>query len=191
MNLPHISYRAAVANDARGMIDVHYAAVRAIAHEHYPDDVLSAWSPPPDATRCDWLADLINRDSTLSRVAVSASDVIMGFCIVLPEQALLMALYVHPACNGHGIGQELLRQVEARCRELGVAALELNASYNAEAFYRRCGYEARGPVVQPLTALVTMGAIRMVRRLTSDTALRLDAKLDPFETSGDLDLDAR
>mgnify|MGYP006333135357 CR=1 FL=1 len=93
--------------------------------------------------------------------------------------------------HGHGIGQELLRQVEARCRELGVAALELNASYNAEAFYRRCGYEARGPVVQPLTALVTMGAIRMVRRLTSDTALRLDAKLEPFETSRDLDLDAR
>lgn len=170
MNPPHLSYRRAVADDARGMIDVHYAAVQAIGREHYPDDVLSAWSPPPDASRRDWLADLVHRDSTLCRVAVSASDAIMGFCIALPEQALLKALYVHPACSSHGIGQELLRQVEVRCRELGLAMLELNASYNAEAFYRRSGYEALGPVDQRLTDTVTMGAIRMVRRFTSDTA---------------------
>jgi GNAT superfamily N-acetyltransferase len=162
--------RPAVAGDAAAMVEVHCAAVQAIDREHYSDEVLSAWSPPPDASRCDWLADLISRDSTLCLVAVPGSDAVVGFCIALPDLALLKALYVHPAYNGRGIGQELLRQVETRCLALGLATLELNASYNAEAFYRRCGYEALGPVVQPLTDTVTMGAIRMVRRFTSDTA---------------------
>lgn len=163
MNLPHISYRPAVANDARGMVDVHYAAVHAIGREHYPDDVLSAWSPPPDAGRRDWLADLIRQTSTLATVAVA--DEIVGFCIALPAQALLKALYVHPDFTGQGIGQALLQRTEAQCRNLGLEAVELNASYNAAAFYRRCGYEALGPVDQPLTDTVVMGAIRMVHAL--------------------------
>lgn len=166
-----VTIRQAVAGDAPAMVEVHYAAVQAVDRRHYSDEVLSAWSPPPDASRRDWLADLIGRDSTLGLVAVSGGHSIVGFCIALPGQALLKALYVHPALNGRGIGQQLLRQVEARCRALGLAALELNASYNAEAFYRRCGYEALSPVVQPLTDSVTMGAIRMVHHLTGNTGM--------------------
>ncbi len=149
------------------MIGIHYAAVRAIGRGHYPDDVLEAWSPPPDASRNNWLADLIGRDSTLSAVAVAGGDAIVGFCIALPEQALLKALYVHPELAGQGIGQGLLREMEQRCRALGLESLELNASFNAAAFYRRCGYEAQGPVAQPLTDTVSMGAIRMVKRLAA------------------------
>ncbi len=143
------------------MVDVHYAAVQAIGREHYPDDVLSAWSPPPDAGRRNWLADLIGQTSTLGTVAVA--DEIVGFCIAIPTQGLLKALYVHPDFTGQGIGQGLLQRTEARCRDLGLEALELNASYNAAAFYRRSGYEALGPVAQDLTDTVVMGAIRMVK----------------------------
>lgn len=170
MTATRISCRPALASDAPAMVDVHYAAVRAVDRRHYSDEVLSAWSPPPDSNRRAWLADLVSQSSTLCTVAVADGEIIVGFCIALPEQALLKALYVHPDRSGHGIGQALLRKVEARCRELGLAHLELNASCNAEAFYRRCGYEALGPVVQPLTDTVAMKAIRMVRRLVSDTS---------------------
>jgi len=147
------------------MIDVHYDAVQAVDRRYYSDAVLAAWSPPPDASRRDWLADLVSRESTLCTVAVSSGDAIVGFCIALPEQALLKALYVDPGFTGRGIGQGLLSEMEARCRALGLDALELNASLNAEAFYRGCGYEARGPVVQPLTDTVAMEATRMVKQL--------------------------
>lgn len=147
------------------MVDMHYAAVQAVDRRHYSDDVLAAWSPPPDASRRDWLAALVSRDSTLCTVAVSGAESIVGFCIALPEQALLKALYVHPSFAGLGIGKRLLREMEARCRALGLGALELNASYNAEDFYRRCGYEVQGPVTQPLTDTVFMGATRMVKQL--------------------------
>lgn len=168
MTATRISCRPALAGDAPAMVDVHYAAVRAVDRRHYSDEVLAAWSPPPDASRSDWLADLVSRDSTLSTVAVSGGGAILGFCIALPEQALLKALYVHPGFAGQGIGQALLRDMETRCWALGLESLELNASYNAAAFYRRCGYEAQGPVEQPLTDTVSMRAIRMVHRLTSD-----------------------
>jgi putative acetyltransferase len=146
------------------MVDVHYAAVQAIGREHYPDEVLSAWSPPPDAGRRNWLADLVVQASTLGTVAVADADGIVGFCIAIPAQGLLKALYVHPDFTGQGIGQGLLQRTEAHCRDLGLEALELNASYNAAAFYRRSGYAALGPVSQDLTDTVVMAAIRMVKR---------------------------
>lgn len=161
-----ISYRPATAGDAPAIVDVHYAAVQAVDRRHYSDEVLAAWSPLPDATRRQWLADLVSRESTLCTVAVSSGDAIVGFCIAIPEAALLKALYVQPGFTGQGIGQGLLSEMEARCRALGLEALELNASHNAEAFYRSCGYEARGPVVQPLTDTVSMEAIRMIKQLS-------------------------
>lgn len=165
MTATRVYYRPALAGDAPAMVDVHYAAVQAVDRRHYSDDVLSAWSPPPDASRRDWLADLVRRESTLCTVAVSSGGAIVGFCIALPEHALLKALYVHPGFAGKGLGRGLLGEMEARCRALGLDVLELSASYNAAAFYRSCGYEARGPVDQPLAGTVTMGAIRMVKQL--------------------------
>jgi len=165
MSALRISHRLAVASDAAAMVEVHHAAVQAVDRRHYGDEVLAAWSPPPDSRRRDWLADLIAQASTLCTVAVADDGTIVGFCIALPEQALLKALYVHPDCNGQGIGQALLQEMEKRCRALGIEVLELNASHNAEAFYRRCGYETRGPVEQPLTDTVAMPATRMTKQL--------------------------
>lgn len=147
------------------MVDVHYAAVQAVDRRHYSDEVISAWSPPPDARRRDWLADLIGQDSTLCTVAVADDGAIAGFCIAIPGQALLKALYVHPGFAGQGIGVKLLRAMESRCGAMGIESLQLNASRNAEAFYRRCGYETRGLVEQPLTDTVAMPATRMVKQL--------------------------
>ena len=165
MSAPRISLRTAVPGDAEAMVEVHHAAVQAVARRHYGDEVLAAWSPPPDSHRRDRLADLVGQASTLGTVAVADDCAIVGFCIALPEQALLKALYVHPVRNGQGIGQALLQVMEQRCRALGIEMLQLNASHNAEAFYRRCGYESLGPVEQPLTETVAMAATRMVKQI--------------------------
>lgn len=165
MNASRTLHRPATAGDAAAMVDVHYAAVQEVDRRYYSDEVISAWSPPPDASRRDWLADLISQASTLCTIAVADDGAIAGFCIAIPGQALLKALYVHPGFAGQGIGRGLLRDVEARCRAMGIESLELNASRNAEAFYRSCGYETRGPVEQPLTATVGMPATRMVKQL--------------------------
>ncbi len=54
---------------------------------------------------------------------------------------------VVPEHRGEGIGSALLQWLEARARETGLSALELNAREGSVAFYRRHGYRTigRGP----------------------------------------------
>lgn len=166
MNTTPCLYRAAAAGDAAAMIDVHYAAVHAIGTEHYSAATLLAWSAPPDEGRRQWLATLMAQASTHCTVAVSDQHQIIGFAIALPAQTQLKALYVHPGFTQQGLGHGLLQHIEAQCRSFGVAALELNASYNAQRFYHRCGYRALGPVDQVLPDGSRMGAIHMVKNLS-------------------------
>ncbi len=161
-----ISYRAALNSDARELVDIHFAAVHAIGSDYYSNEVKLAWSPPPDATRQKWLSDLISQDSAVCTVAVLDQDLIVGFCIAITSQAQLMALYVHPNNSGSGVGYALLQCVEKRCRAIGLEALELKASCNAEAFYRHSGYEVIGPTMQQLTDTVSMVATHMVKRFS-------------------------
>ena len=166
MTPSHLTYRTALKSDAREMVDVHFAAVHAIDSVHYSNDVKLAWSPPPDAARQEWLSDLISQESAICTVAVLNHDSIIGFCIALLSQAQIKALYVHPNHSRSGVGYALLQCVEARCRAIGLEALELKASYNSEAFYRHSGYEVIGPTTQPLTNTVSMAATHMVKRFS-------------------------
>jgi putative acetyltransferase len=162
---PLISYRAARTSDAAAMLGVHFAAVQAIDSFHYADDIKRAWSPPPNAARQEWLSGLVSRDSVVCRVALRNETILIGFCIALPHEAQLKALYVHPDHCGSGVAKTLLRQVESQCRALGVEVLELKASHNAVGFYRHSGYQAVGPTTQPLSDTVSMAAIHMTKRL--------------------------
>lgn len=166
MTPSRLSYRIALKRDAREMIGIHFAAVHAIDSDYYSDDVKLVWSPPPDEKRQEWLSDLISQDSAICTVVVLDHDLIIGFCIALPAQAQLKALYVHPDHSGSGVGYALLQCVEARCRAIGLDALELNASCNAEAFYRHSGYEVIGPTTQQLSDTVSMVATHMVKRIS-------------------------
>ena len=166
MTPSRLSYRAALKSDARELVNVHFAAVHAISSDYYSNEVKLAWSPPPDAARQKWLSDLISQDSTICTVAVLDHEIIVGFCIALPSQAQLTALYVHPDNSGSGVGHALLQCVEARCRAIGLEALELKASCNAEVFYRHAGYEVIGPTSQSLTNAASMAATHMVKRFS-------------------------
>lgn len=166
MNSAQFLYRIAEAGDAAAMVEVHYAAVQAIGTTHYSEEILSAWSPLPDEHRRKWLADLIAGESTLCTVALTDRNRIIGFGFAHREQSKLRALYVHPEFAGRGVGQALLRNIEARCRTSGLERLELNASFNAEDFYRHCGYARLGPVTQSLNDNLAMNAIHMVKHFS-------------------------
>jgi ribosomal protein S18 acetylase RimI-like enzyme len=162
-----LSYRTALQSDTHDLVEVHFAAVHAIDSKHYSDEVKLAWSPPPDAARHKWLSNLISQDSTICTIAVLDHQITVGFCIALPLQAKLLALYVHPDYSGSGVGRTLLQCVEARCHDMGLETLELRASCNAEALYRRAGYEVIGPITQQLTDALSMAATHMVKRWSS------------------------
>lgn len=161
----HVLYRKAVSTDCPELVGVHYAAVQALAAGYYRDEVLAAWSPAPDEVRYSWLAGVLAQDAVLCTVAAAPDGTLVGFSIAAPEDSLLRAIYVHPTFARRGIGRGLLERAQTECRALGVTSLWLNASYNAEAFYLSCGYEAVGPVTYPLSEKTSMGAVRMVKHL--------------------------
>jgi putative acetyltransferase len=67
----------------------------------------------------------------------------------------LEGLYTAPDFAGRGIGTELLGLLESLMRRRGIVTVHTEASANAEAFYRRRGYEPAGPRTpngaQPMT----------------------------------------
>ena len=160
-----LQYRAAAINDASAMVAVHYAAVHQISDCRYPPALLAAWSPTPSADRSAWLAGLIVRPTTIAYVAESDPGEIAGFCMVVGDLKQLKALYVHPQWARRGVGQKLLDRTEGACIAAGLERLELNASFNAEAFYRAAGYRRLGPTEQPLSDGWAMAAIKMAKQL--------------------------
>ncbi|MFC9974038.1 GNAT family N-acetyltransferase [Spirillospora sp. NPDC127200] len=58
--------------------------------------------------------------------------------------AVLGRLAVLPEARGTGLGAALVRAVEERAREAGLAAVELHAQTPARAFYERLEYAAFG-----------------------------------------------
>ena len=163
MTSVRVSYGSATPNDALGIICVHYAAVKAIGKGVYSDAVLFAWSPPPEDQRRRKIAELIAQDSTVCTVAECEAKTV-GFGIALPAEGWLRALYVHPDHSALGIGTKLLHHIERQCQSAGTESLQVNASHNAEGFYRRHGYELIGPTTQRLTEIISMPAIHMMKR---------------------------
>lgn len=68
----------------------------------------------------------------------------VGFALL--ARPTLALCYVVPEALHQGVGRGLLQRVEAHAREVGLAALGLESTRTAEAFYRRHGYVPHGAV---------------------------------------------
>jgi ribosomal protein S18 acetylase RimI-like enzyme len=79
--------------------------------------------------------------------------VIVAHAAFLREQerrAKVRRVAVHPIVQRRGIGQALMRELEARARSQGITALQLDTSISqiaAQRLYERCGYREVGHVV--------------------------------------------
>ncbi len=77
------------------------------------------------------------------------------------------AIYVHPYHAHRGIGTRLLRALESEAVAFGMAFLSLEASFNAEAFYRKAGYLAIDECDLPNRASTRPLCVAMGKRLGS------------------------
>ncbi len=129
-----------------------------LALRDYHGSITPEWGPlRPEAAswerRRAVYADLLAEGGVLF-LAVDGSDLV-GFALCEQEQGgsptwewpqdflSIVDLVVFPANRGQGIGDALLDAVEAEARELGVAALDVNAAAPnelARRFYERHGY---------------------------------------------------
>jgi phosphoglycolate phosphatase-like HAD superfamily hydrolase/GNAT superfamily N-acetyltransferase len=129
--------RSAVASDAERLFDLRRASVLELAP---PAMRLAAAEEWANAHGPEWILQIL-RDR-LVWVYETGGEVV-GWVSVTANT--IDGLYTSPRHARQGIGTRLLQFVEAELERLGYAEATLEASVNAEAFYRRRGYEAAGP----------------------------------------------
>jgi len=112
------------------------------------------------------------------------SDVIVGFGVLNPENAVVEAVYVSPEAGRRGIGLELLRKLEERACALGLGVLRLNASLNAVPFYKRAGYVAQEESKYRLSTGVEIACIPMVKLMELERKQANNGAADSVESGG-------
>ncbi|MBL1073062.1 GNAT family N-acetyltransferase [Nocardia sp. 2] len=87
-----------------------------------------------DATADHFLASLDGKPAGAGRMIVRDEVGILGRLAVLKE------------ARGTGLGVALVRAIENRVRERGLATVELHSQTHAQGFYERLGYAAYGEI---------------------------------------------
>ena len=161
---PAVQVRSASQADAEAIIRAHFAAVHEIASGFYPSEVLDGWSGNPDETRYQQIREAIAKGHELFLVAEGTSGVV-GFGSIVPALQELRAVYVHPQVGRRGVGTNILQHLERLAVLQHCALLQMDASVNAEAFYRRHGYEVVGRGIHRLASGHEMACVKMKKAL--------------------------
>jgi putative acetyltransferase len=161
----NVDVRPAVGNDARALVNLHFASVRHFAAGHYPTEILQLWSTPPDDRRYERMRLAIASDVELVLVAESMGA-ICGFGSIVATEQELRSLYVDPAFGRRGIGSALLSRLELLAVAKGMRELQLKASLNAEAFYRKRGFKIIRQGLHRLSGGIDMQCLEMRKSLT-------------------------
>ncbi|AHZ73033.1 hypothetical protein OU5_5954 [Pseudomonas mandelii JR-1] len=75
------------------------------------------------------------------------------------------AIFVLPGFMQQGIGLKMLSHLECLARELGLKAVNLDATLNATDFYRRCGFVGDEPAVYHAPSGLQLACVPMAKRL--------------------------
>lgn len=161
-----MSVRNACAADAELLVRLHHAAVHEAARHDYPQDVLDAWSPPPDERRFAWMRGQIAAGKNRVLVAAAPDGSVTGFCMFSTTDGWIQAVYVTPARSGSGIGRRLLRMAEQEIAARDGCSARLNASQNALRFYLREGYVVVRATTQALADGTRMDCLEMHKDLS-------------------------
>ena len=163
--------RHATPADAPAMLGLHHATVHEAAAAHYPASVLADWAPPADARRLDVFCEAIAGGAETFLVAEDAAGIV-GFGSLVTATWEVRAVYVHPRAGRRGVGAGILAALEDVARAGCAGHLELDASLNAEAFYRARGYRAVERRTCRLATGRAMPCVRMVKRLDGSSRPR-------------------
>ena len=134
----NVRLRDAVAADTQGIWRVHARAIRASAASYYTEDELDAWvgRVQPET----YLGLLGTRRLVVAETTGTGEQRIVGFAELLPEEAVIEAIYVDPDWERRGIGTALAGMLENDVRARGLPWVVSDASLNAVPFYHALGF---------------------------------------------------
>jgi len=137
----HCEFLRAAPNDAGRLTEIALAAKR---YWGYPESWMARWMAGLTIT-----PDFISRNEVY--IAAVGGEVV-AFYGLIPSRpkAILEHLWVLPGFMGKGLGEGLFAHALSRCRELGIATLEIESDPNALGFYARMGARKVGERVYEL-----------------------------------------
>ena len=151
--------RPATEADLPELWSLRTRAVRLGCASRYPPAVIATWcgAPPPASM------PLLLRAG--GGVVVEEEGQAVGYALLDADSGEVDAVFVEPSWHGQGIGQVLLRAVEALARDNGLDKLFLSASLNAVPFYERAGFRALRERMVPHHSGIAIRSVLMEKRL--------------------------
>lgn len=133
--------RVAKEADAAAACEVlRRSIIECCAADHANDRVrLESWlsNKTPENVR-EWIAA---RGS--HAIVAESGGAIVGVAM-MRQTGEVMLCYLVPEARFTGVGKALLAELESKGRQLGLAALTLNSTKTARAFYKRNGFQSSG-----------------------------------------------
>lgn len=134
--------RQARAEDAEAACVVLRRSIAELCRDDYRSDAptLAAWlaNKTPDNVRT-WIGDPNNY------VLVAAEDRAILGVAAIQSSGRVSLNYVSPDARFRGVSKALMRELETKALELGVAACTLESTETARQFYLSMGYSEAGP----------------------------------------------
>jgi GNAT superfamily N-acetyltransferase len=153
-----LSLRLAVEGDRHALWRIHSRSVAALCQGSYSSCEVRTWI---ELLRPE---GYLRPEQPRTVLVAERGRHLVGFGQLEPVQGELEALYVAPEEAGHGVGSALLSSLEALAWRAGALRMSLDASLNAEAFYRARGYVRLHMARRILTPLVHLACVRMQKR---------------------------
>ncbi len=158
--------RAGVPDDALSIIDAHRAAIWGSAAGFYSREVIEEWAPiGVSPERVEGFRRAIASGEEIVVVAMDSSGRILGFGSIVPSNNELRAVYVRPEHGRKGVGRAILRHLEDIARKALLTELRMDASINAEAFYKANGFSSLASGEHTMASGRRMACVRMRKPL--------------------------
>jgi putative acetyltransferase len=121
-------------NDIPKVVQVHHAAVRALAGGPYPPEILEEWinSATPAVFRQQ------GEITGMRKYVAEFDGEIVAFSAL--HDSVVKALYVAPGHQRRKIAASLLRRMETDARNQGAKSLFVQSTLNALHFYQTMGF---------------------------------------------------
>ncbi|MET0777236.1 MAG: GNAT family N-acetyltransferase [Pseudomonas mandelii] len=150
--------RRAEPSDAQTAFDIRLQAIRHQCIGAYTAEQMLAWTA---GAANDGYSDLMEKHFYLG--CIQGEPVATGMLDL--DNSEIGAIFVLPGFMQQGIGLKMLGHLECLARELGLKAVNLDATLNAADFYRRCGFVGDEPAIYHSPSGLQLACVPMVKGL--------------------------
>ncbi len=151
--------------DAAAILEIHAAAVHQTAAPYYSAEVINSWSRLPiTSDRIERVKQKWIKNPDRRVIVARQNNDTVGFGMV-DKNNELQGVYVHPDFGRCGIGAKILAVLEQEAALMELSYLKADASINAEAFYRKQGFEVIEYAIHRLASGQEMTCVKMRKTL--------------------------